>query len=207
MKLYRDILQHSSVYAVGQGLSYLASILLLPIYTHYLRPADYGVISILDLFADILGILIGAGMAVAVNRFHFEARNEHERREVWWTGMTFVILSATLISGSAWILRDELAILSLGSKVEEGSLYFTLILATLWFVIIAQLLNTYLRVRKWSGLYVMINFVRLLINVGLNLYFLIVLDWGVRGILFGNLITEILYTLPLIFRIPTISTG
>jgi hypothetical protein len=34
-----------------QVLSRLASVLMLPLYTHYLRPADYGTIAILDLTA------------------------------------------------------------------------------------------------------------------------------------------------------------
>ena len=62
---YRDILKHSGVYGLGQVLSRLASVLMLPLYTHYLRPADYGTIAILDLTAGVVGIIIGGGMVSA----------------------------------------------------------------------------------------------------------------------------------------------
>jgi O-antigen/teichoic acid export membrane protein len=45
-----------------------------------------------------------------------------------------------------------------------------------------------MRVRKWSELYVGMALARLFLNVALNLYFLVVLELGVAGILLGNLI-------------------
>ena len=85
-KTYRDLLKHSGIYGLGQILSRLASFLLLPIYTNYLRPADYGCIAILDLTVGILGILIGTGMGAAITRYHFEFSSDIDRRKVWWTG-------------------------------------------------------------------------------------------------------------------------
>ena len=73
---YTDLLKHSLVYGLGQLLSRLASFLLLPLYTSCLTPADYGVIAILDVSAGMLTIVIGAGMAAAVNRYHFDAQDE-----------------------------------------------------------------------------------------------------------------------------------
>jgi O-antigen/teichoic acid export membrane protein len=87
MKPVKDILKHSSVYAVGQILSRFASILLLPLYTRCLSPADYGCVAILDLTAGILAILIGSGMASAVMRSHFDSDDEEYRSRVWWTGL------------------------------------------------------------------------------------------------------------------------
>ena len=49
MKPVRDLLKHSSVYMIGQILTRMTSVLLLPFYTHELSTADYGVVGILDL--------------------------------------------------------------------------------------------------------------------------------------------------------------
>ena len=70
MKLqYRDILKHRACTVSGQVLSRLASVFMLPLYTHYLRPADYGTIAILDLTAGVVGIIIGGGIVAAVSRY------------------------------------------------------------------------------------------------------------------------------------------
>ncbi len=64
----------------------MASIMLLPLYTHCLTPADYGVTAILDLTTAILALMIGGGMVSAVTRFHFDQDDELHHDRVWWTG-------------------------------------------------------------------------------------------------------------------------
>ena len=189
MRIYRDLLKHSSVYGIGQILSRIASILLLPVYTHFLRPADYGVIAILDLVTVLLAILIGSGMAAAVNRFHFEDNSPDRRSTVWWTGLAFVSLTATVIVLPCWLAKDAIAYLAVGPETTEGSGYVALALMTVWFTCVGELPDTYLRVRKWSGLYVGLSLFRLLLNIALNVSFLAVWGLGVKGVLLGNLIT------------------
>jgi O-antigen/teichoic acid export membrane protein len=179
---------------VSQILARLASFLLLPVYTTYLTPADYGYIAILDLTTAILAILVGSGMASAVNRYHFEAHDQTERDTVWWTGLTILTLGATVFVSLAWLLRHPLARITLGSNYDQGSYYYTLVLLTLWFSLVGSLPDTYLRVRKWSTRSVKVSMAHLLLNIALNLYFLVVLKLGVHGILLGNLLTSVVRT-------------
>jgi len=194
MKIYRDLLKHSSIYGVGQILSRLASILLLPVYTSFLRPADYGVIAILDLVGGLLAILVGGGMASAVNRFHFETDDPREQSCVWWTGLLFLCLASTCFVLPCWLIRDLLASWVLGSGFAAGPHFLTLALLTVWFTCVGQLPDTYLRVRKWSGLSVALSLVRLLLNIALNVVFLWKYQLGIEGILLGNLITGAVLT-------------
>ena len=83
--------------------------------------------------------------------------------------------------------RDTLAYWTLGPSVRQGGFFFSLILPTVCLSIV-WLLDVYLRVRKWSGTSVGVNFFRLVLNIALNVYFLAALDWGVTGVLTGNLI-------------------
>ena len=191
---YLELFRHSSVYALGQILGRLASLVLLPIYTRYVRPADYASIAILDLTTGILATLIGSGMAAALTRHHFDDESEEYRRRLWWTGVAFVTATATVILVPAWLLRGPLANLLLGSEVHDRILYLAIALPQLWAGTIGQIPETHLRSRKQSTLYVTLNLGRLLVNIGLNLLFLIRLDMGATGILLGNLLTSILYT-------------
>src|SRR4029079_15405502 len=98
-------IKHSGVYGLGQVLSRLASVLMLPLYTHYLRPADYGTIAILDLTAGILTIVVGGGMVSAVSRHHFDTDVPHEQNAVWWTGLMVVVALATAAVVPAFWVR------------------------------------------------------------------------------------------------------
>lgn len=198
MRFYRDLIKHSSIYGIGQILSRLASILLLPVYTYFLRPADYGVIAILDLITGVLAIFIGGGMVAAVNRFHFDTTDIKRQAKVWWSGLAFVAVASTAICLPAFLARDVVATLTLGPEVTNGGLCYALALATVWLSTVGQVPETYLRVKKWSTMSVVISLGRLLLNIGLNVCFLAFSGMGVVGILLGNLITNVLMTLLLV---------
>lgn len=191
MRPYRDLLKHGATYGVGQLLGRLASFLLLPLYTRLLRPEDYGVIAVLDLVAGVLAIVVGAGMVSAVNRFHFDAEDPESQRAVWGTGTVFVGLAAAAVVLPMWLLRGTLAHVILGPDVADGSRLFGLAIATLWLNTVGSLPEAYLRVRKWSGLVVVISLGRLVLNVGANVWMLVAWGWGVEGVLWGNLLTAV----------------
>jgi O-antigen/teichoic acid export membrane protein len=153
-----------------------------------LTPEDYGCVAILDLTAGILAILIGAGMAQAVVRIHFDSDTEAEQKSTWWTGLVWVTGSATLLCGAMFLARDWLATFTLGEGIDHGGLLYTLAIGTLWFNSISAVPEAYLAVKKWSLLFVGISLGRLLLNIGLNVWFLVGLKWGVTGLLVGNLI-------------------
>ena len=188
MKPLRDILKHSGIYAVGQILSRVASLLLLPLYTRVLTPADYGCVAILDLTAGILAVVLGSGMSSAVTRFHFDAEREEERRRVWWTGLMYVACASAVLVVPMWFTRGWLADVTLGSGVSDGAYFYGLALATLVLGAFCEVFDAYLRVRKWSGVYILLSLARLLVNVALNVYFLVQLRWGIAGLLMGNLL-------------------
>ena len=198
MKPLRDLLKHSSVYAVGQILTRLASVLLLPLYTHCLTPADYGVTAILDLTAAILSLMIGGGMVSAVARFHFDSDSPAHRDRLWWTGLTYLATTSCVVLLPLWMGRQVLSDLTLGENYPDGGHLYTLTIATILVQNVAQLVEAYLRVLKWSGVFVAISFGRLLLNVGLNLWLLVGMDMGVEGLLLGNFAASLIHTVALL---------
>jgi len=188
---FRDLFKHSAVYGIGQVLRGLSSFLMLPVYTNYLRPADYGIIAILDFTTAILAITIGSGMVNAVTRYSFAAKDEVERNQVWWTGVTYIAGISTMILLPAIVFRDSLASMTLGSSVSQGGFYLALVLPTMWINIVQAIPDAYLRVRKWSGVSVAVNMFRLIFNISLNVAFLVIWELGVTGVLLGNLIAVV----------------
>ena len=196
---YRDLLKHSGIYFIGQVLGRLASFVLLPVYTRCLTPADYGCIAVLDLAANLLTLLIGANVASAVARYHFEAKDEAARDRVWWSGFIYQAAAATVILLPLWALKDYAATFLLGREELGASAFVALTLPTIWVNILGALPEVHLRVRKQSTLFVYVSLGRLLFNMVLNIVLLVVFEMGVSGILAGNLITGVLYALALCF--------
>ena len=67
--------RNTLVYGAGIVARRIASFIMLPVYTHYLTPADYGVLELLQLTVDIAVILVSAGTTAGLLRFYFKAPN------------------------------------------------------------------------------------------------------------------------------------
>ena len=197
MKPVRDLLKHSSIYMIGQILTRMASVLMLPLYTHYLVPADYGFIAILDLTAALLSTLIAGGMVPAISRHHFDGGDERHFDRVWWTGLTSVFIIAASVCLPMWLFRQTLSDVTLGADAVDGAWLYTLTALTIMIAAIGQTVDAYLRVFKWSSLFVGISMARLLLNVGLNIWFLVGLKMGIEGLLIGNLLATTANTVAL----------
>ena len=72
--------RHSAIYGIGGLVSRVIAVLLLPLYTHYLTPADYGKIETLLALTTVMGLLLRAGITSAFFRFYFDAEDDAGRR-------------------------------------------------------------------------------------------------------------------------------
>lgn len=91
----RRLAGSSAVYGVGTILLRALNFLLLPLYTQYLAPSDYGVVTLAATVTSVLGIIYPLGLHGAVTRFYFTTDDAHERRRLmgtFWLAMIGVSL-------------------------------------------------------------------------------------------------------------------
>ena len=74
--------KHSFVYGLGSILAKVFAFLLLPLYTHYLSPRDYGVFEVLELSMSLLGMFLNMGITAALLRYYGSAETEEQKRKV-----------------------------------------------------------------------------------------------------------------------------
>ena len=186
----KQIVRHASVFGLGAILSRLASIVLLPLYTRYLHPADYGVIALIDLTVNLLGIAAGAGIGSAATREHFQGKTSEHIDRVWWTALAMVAVTGVAVFLLPFLTRAALAHMVFGEEVRNGSHYFGLAIPTLWIGVVTYVVESYFRTQKASTFLVSVGLCRLLLNVALNVAFLAWLQLGVAAVLWGNLLTS-----------------
>jgi O-antigen/teichoic acid export membrane protein len=186
MTKYRELVKHFGTYGIGTVLSRVASLLLLPVYTRYLAPQDYGVIALLDATSALLVIIMLSGVVQAITRHHFSTNDHESQRSLWWTGLTMIAATSWLLAIPSMLFAPFLSRLILGPEVASGPLYLRLQILILCATCLEALLQTYLRVRKWSLSFIIIAMFRLVINVILNVG-LLAGGMGVTAILLGNL--------------------
>lgn len=187
----KRVAKHTSVYGLGNILGQAIGFVLLPVYTRYLTPADYGIMALLAITTNIVGTIIAVGITQAMFRYYYEYEDPRERNQVISTGIISFALFA-LVSLSLFSLGSRtFARVILGS--EEYTRFFLICFATVWFSTLTRMGMDYLRIKEWSHVYLVISLASLVTSLSLNIYFVVVAEKGVWGILLGNLLNSILF--------------
>jgi O-antigen/teichoic acid export membrane protein len=201
----KTIAKHSFVYGAGAVLNKVIGFLMIPLYTRFLSPSDYGVMQLIVLTADVVGMVISVGIASSMYRFYFEYNSEAERNEVVSTAIiSFGVIALTALSFVSLFSRP-LSFRILNSN--DYWYYFLITFSSLWFNTMADISYSYLRIKEKSTSYLLFSLTKLIIALALNIYLVAVAKLGVLGILLSTLISSIVInlvlTIPLLVKIKT----
>lgn len=179
--------RHWAIYSAGAALTRLLGFLLIPLYTRYLLPADYGELEIVVAAASLLGIVLGLGLGPAVIRFYRDDA-DHVRPEVVTSGLALAVALHAVGVGVALAFAEPLAETLVGSAGHARAV--RLALGALFFSSCLEIPLAYLRASERAGLFVATVLAQLTLALALNVLFVIALGWGIEGILASNLITS-----------------
>jgi O-antigen/teichoic acid export membrane protein len=186
--------RHGLVYGLGIMLSKAVSFVMLPVYTRYLTPADYGTIELLTTTMDIIIMIAGIGLTATIFKYYSHYESQGEKNEVISTAIIMMLILCSLTATLGIILSPQLS--KLVFHHQENSFYFQLIFIIYFFqegMITISLL--FIRALQNSKLFVSINLAKLLVQVFLNIYLLVVLKMGIVGILYSTLVADFLVAL------------
>src|SRR3989442_1156776 len=85
--------RHGVVYGAGIVLSKAAAFAMLPIYTRYLSPADYGLLQLIQMVLEVASIIAGSRLGAGIFRFYHKAETPDERRAVLSTALIVLLTS------------------------------------------------------------------------------------------------------------------
>lgn len=197
------LFKHSTIYGLGTVLGQLVGFIMLPIYTRYLTPKDYGVLHLIEISTLLLGMVITTGIAQTLSRFYFDHEEKHKKNKTVSTVYITYCIIALIVSPFLY-----LSVPILSTKVLDSPVYTTYFYISFLSFIFGGMLDiglTYLRIINKSGYFVIISVSRLVMLLSLNIYFIVFKGLGVLGILYSTLITRIFFqmvlTLPILFKI------
>ncbi|UCF69323.1 MAG: oligosaccharide flippase family protein [Acidobacteriota bacterium] len=181
--------KHSAVYTIGNVIYRGASFLLIPLYAHYLSPDQFGLLEILYVTAAIFHTLFASGVAHASLRFYFEYDKEEDRNTVISSTLLGSLAVSVVGVAALWVLAPRISRLLLSG--ENHALAFRLAFAVVIFEISREICLAFIRARERSVLFVAISVCQLVIQVSANVIAIVYLEWGVVGVLAGNLFTAV----------------
>jgi len=188
--------KHSIIYSLGNFMQRIVSLLLLPIYTRYLTPNDYGIKELVALSTDIIVMLLTIAISDAIYRFYFKYENIKDRNEV----ISSAIIVISIVGLFAIVLLSFSTKLMAHLILDSAELYyfFLIAFASLWFQSLNNIGYTYLRAEQKSLKFVTLSFCKMVLAILLNICLVCYLKLGVLGILISTLIVSIIMTLVLV---------
>jgi O-antigen/teichoic acid export membrane protein len=181
--------RHSVVYGVGIVLTKAVSVLMLPIYTRWLTPSDYGVLQLITMTFEIVTILAGSRLALGVYHFYHRESHEEGRREVLSTAFLLLAVTYSATAVATTIAAPSIARVVFG-EVAPYATFIRLAAVTMVFEGLILVPTALLQLQDRSKLFVVATLSRLGLHVVCNLIFLIPLGLGVLGVLLSGLISS-----------------
>lgn len=193
--ILRRFARGSLTYGLGGFLKRGLGFLLIPIYTNYLTPAEYGIVGVVLAIFSAFTVVFGLGLRGAVTRQYFEHADEPRRlRQYLGSVYTFFVLYGALGAGLLTVF---------GRQVLEGLLtsmpFAPFVPLSLWaafFAASAGLILSLYRAREQAERYVAIEILSGLFLLAGVVAFVVLRDGGAvgqaYGLFWGSLATFIL---------------
>jgi O-antigen/teichoic acid export membrane protein len=182
-------LKHAAVYGLASMLTQAAGFVLLPLYTRYLTPSDYGILEVLGRIAETAAtLLLFGGFRQALLTFYQQAADERERRRI--VSAAFFLAAGACLGGIALtlVLVHPLHGLFL-TQVSHRELLLMLAVFGILLEPFTMLPLALLQSRMQSTRFVLVTLTQFLTLVAVRTVLIVWCGWGVAGVFAGTLLT------------------
>jgi O-antigen/teichoic acid export membrane protein len=182
--------KHSFIYGIGSVLLKAVGFLMLPLYTRYLTPTDYGILELLDLTMSVLGMLLSMGLSAAFLKYYGVAESSEEKKKIVSTYLFFTVGTSFLILAAGLPLVRWGTHLVLGPDVSPTYLRLSLVYFGMSYI--GSVPYTYLRAREQSMRLTTLDTLCGVLTLALNIFFVVALKLSILGILWSPIICGVI---------------
>ncbi|MFQ5718318.1 MAG: lipopolysaccharide biosynthesis protein [Acidobacteriota bacterium] len=188
----KELCKDTVVYGLGTLGTKGIGFLLIPLYTRFLTPGDYGVLALVNMWGAAIGVVIGLGQHRAVFRYYFkESQREGGQEEVLSTFLTLALAMSLVVAAIVAFARP-LARFTLGNA--SFATLIILVTGINYLNLFRKAPLVIIRARRWTGRYSMLAMSRTLVTITLIVYFVVARNQRVLGVLTGQAISAVLFT-------------
>lgn len=184
------IATNTAIYTIFNILQRAINFFLLPLYTLYLTPEDYGITNVLLSACSLLTFLLTFSLQAASSRFHYKySKNKELVKQIWGSNQLFVLYNSLFWVIFFCILYNYTLKFLIGDDIPFYPYAFIAIL-NCSFSPIYLYFQTYLQTTQQAKFYVINNFFYFVTQLSLTIYFVVVLNWKAFGVIFAQLIVN-----------------
>lgn len=180
----------SLFYLVATIMPRVLGIILLPIYSHFLLPQQYGIFSLSNTINQILYMVMTFGLVSAVGRFYFDAPDEEQRRLIMGQISIFLFFVPLACLGLLEWQGD--ALFQLFTPGVSYAVYFRIVAWTTFLSMFSVVPLMVLRSQERAILFASMTIGQAVLYHALAIVLVTMFGYGVIGLLWSNFISTLL---------------
>ena len=197
MNPIKKLAGQTAIYGFSSVIGRLLNYLLVPLYTRYFLPSEYGVVTEIYAYVAFLVVILTYGMEVTFFRF---LKKEYDEDTVFSTTLISIVTTSLVFIGLVFVNSQGIAEWMGYQKNKEYVEWFAIIVGL---DAISAISFAKLRAQYKALQFTIIRLINIFTNISLNLYFIIVQGFGIEYIFISNLIASIITViilLPVMFK-------
>lgn len=186
-----SLVKSTSIYTVGNIIPKLVGFVLLPIYTRYLTPSDYGVVNSMEVMSGLLLVLFTLALDRGIYRLYHDYKDEAAKETFVGTISISLFVVSSLLVVLMFLFKDYVQLIF---KSIEFYPYFSITIITAYLGVFSLVPRALLQIKNMPYQYVGLSVLQLLIGSGLALWFIVERQEGALGMLKSILYTNFIVT-------------
>jgi len=194
----KELTKDTAIYGISTMVGRFLNFILVPLYTNIFLPADYGIIQLIYAYMAILNIVFIYGLDSAYLKFA-SFKDIGDEKDNFSTPYISVFVTSLL-----FVLLIVVNISAIGTSLRIPSEYNYLIyLAAAILFLDANIVIPFLKLRldRKAKIFSLYRIINISVNIILNVYLILILDWGIEAILISNLFASAVSLLLVSFTI------
>jgi O-antigen/teichoic acid export membrane protein len=189
LSTYLKILRHTAIYSIAIFVGKLCGFLMLPLYTRYVTPAQYGVLELIEITSYVLYTITALHLCDALFFYYFKTEDEDERRSLLTTAYTGGFIGGAVIGIAGWFAAPIMSQAIIGTP--DYAIAFRLVCGSAMFGFFQEFGVAHLRAMNRSTTFVALQMGRLVLQILCVVTALVVLRYGFLSIIWCNVILSI----------------
>lgn len=178
------------IYGFGSVSVQLVIFFLLPIYTRYLAPAEFGIFDIVKTTSSLLSLILLMGLSSALFKSYYTVDDSDTREKFISTAFMSVTSISAVIVLLLVTMAPSISSLIFGTSANAG--YLRMIFLTLFFEVGIILFMSVLRAKEKAKQYTLLALLRTVLLMGLSVLLVVGFELRLFGVMLALLLSAFL---------------
>lgn len=186
--MLKDLLKEGGLYTLASVLTSALSLLLIPLYTAYFSPSEFGILDIIAVYGGFFTAFVSLQLGQGLTRYVSDGSIDLTEKKIFAsTAISFTVI-IYLLFGALVFFADTFFINIISSDVKIPENLFDLAILTVMLNGIFYIQGLYFRSIRKTKQFTLLSFIHALSNILLTLLFVIGLDYGLIGVYYAAII-------------------